>query len=298
MIMLKAGLLAASLVGTAVAQPAPTANAPKSPATILEEAPAQDWVTIEPENLLVMELPSGPMVIEMRPDLAPKHVQRIKALTREGFYDGVTFHRVIDGFMAQGGDPTGTGKGGSELGNVEGEFVREATTIANKHMIGRDDRAAAVGFVGTVPVGTQSPTLPKFLAQNDYALWGLHCQGVMSMARAGDPNSADSQFFVMFGDSRNGLDQGYTVWGKVVDGYFNARRISRGEPPVRPTPIVRMRVMADIPASEQETVEYLDPGSEAFKDYLVARRAMRPDGYVKDMCGIDVPVRINGELPE
>ncbi|MEM9233250.1 MAG: peptidylprolyl isomerase, partial [Pseudomonadota bacterium] len=224
--------------------------------------------------------------------------ERIKTLAREGFYDGIIFHRVIEGFVAQGGDPTGTGTGASDYPDLAPEFAQDGQLVANKAIIGRDDRAAQVGFVGTVPVGTQPPTLPQFLTRDVYALWGMHCQGVMSMARAQAPDSANSQFFLMFGDNRDSLDQGYTVWGKAIDGYVNARRINRGEPPVRPTPIVRMRVMADIPASEQESYEYLDPSSETFTDYLKASYRMTEDGYVDDICGIDVPVRINGELPE
>ncbi|MEM9989816.1 MAG: peptidylprolyl isomerase, partial [Pseudomonadota bacterium] len=246
----------------------------------LLSAPEAAWIGVAPENLVVMELPSGTMIIELRPDLAPTHIERIQTLTRQGFYDGIIFHRVIDGFMAQGGDPTGTGRGASDLPNIAGEFTHSAQTIATADIVGRDDRAAQVGFVGTVPVGTQAPTLAKFLARDQYALWGLHCQGVMSMARAGDPNSANSQFFVMFGDSRDILDRAYTVWGKVVSGYKNARRINRGEPPVRPTPIVRMRMMDQLPAEEQSEIEYLDPASDIFKDYLITSGKMTEDGFI------------------
>ena len=270
----------------------------QAPADILAQAPQSDWVMIDPENLLVMELPSGPITIELRPDMAPQHVERIKTLTREGFYDGLLFHRVIEGFMAQGGDPTATGTGSSDLPDLPGEFVKPLEETANLHIVGRDDRAAQIGFIGTVAVATQAPTLNRFLTQAKPLSWGLHCQGVMSMARANNPNSANSQFFLMFGDSRRNLDQGYTVWGKIVDGYRNARRINRGEPPPRPTPIVRMRVMADIPEADQKTVEYLDTASPRFTDYLKATRAMTDDGFFPDTCAVNVPIRMNGELPE
>lgn len=292
-----AGLAAAITLLPAMAS-AQKADERQTPLQMLQSAPESQWITIDPENILVMDLPSGPLLIEMRPDLAPQHVERMRTLTRQGFYDGVTFHRVIDGFMAQGGDPTATGTGGSDLPNLAGEFAQEAANVVAKAIVGRDDRAAQLGFVGTVPVGTQAPTLAQFLTRDVYALWGLHCQGVMSMARAGDPNSANSQFFIMYGDKRDSLDQGYTVWGKVVDGYINAKRISRGEPPVRPTPIVRMRMMSDLPADEQTKVEYLDPSSEIFTKYLKATYRMGADGYIPDICSIDVPVRINGELSE
>ena len=136
----------------------------------------------DPENTLIMETTKGRVVIELRPDLAPKHVERIKTLAREGFYDGIVFHRVIDGFMAQTGCPHGTGTGGSKLGNLQAEFNAEP-----------------------------------------------HVRGVCSMARAQNPNSANSQFFICFDDSTF-LDKQYTVWGKVIEGMENVDKIKRGDP--------------------------------------------------------------------
>lgn len=148
------------------------------------------------EDTLYLDLKDGRVVIELRPDLAPKHVARIKELAREGFYDGVVFHRVIDGFMAQGGDPTGTGTGGSGK-KLPAEFSAEP-----------------------------------------------HVRGVCSMARAQDPNSADSQFFICFDDARF-LDRQYTVWGKVTSGMEFVDRIKRGEPVRDPDRIQKMTVAAD-----------------------------------------------------
>ncbi|NVJ69720.1 MAG: peptidylprolyl isomerase [Alphaproteobacteria bacterium] len=154
-------------------------------------------IELDKENTLYLELESGRVVIAMRPDKAPKHVERIKELARSGFYDGLIFHRVIEGFMAQGGDPTGTGMGGSGK-NLEAEF-------------------------------------------NDLP----HLRGTVSMARAGDPDSADSQFFICL--NRSGfLDGQYTVWGRVVGGMEHVDAINRGEPPAQPSKIVRMQVAADV----------------------------------------------------
>ena len=151
----------------------------------------------DPENTLVMETTKGTVVIEMRPDLAPNHVAHIKKLAREGFYDGIVFHRVIDGFMAQTGCPYGTGTGGSEYPNLAQEFNAEP-----------------------------------------------HVRGTASMARAQNPNSANSQFFICFDDARF-LDRQYTVWGKVIDGMDNVDKIKRGEPVRDPDSIVSLRVAAD-----------------------------------------------------
>ncbi|WP_114391694.1 peptidylprolyl isomerase [Oleisolibacter albus] len=156
------------------------------------------------ENTLYLDLPAGRVVIELRPDLAPKHVARIKELAREGFYDGLAFHRVIEGFMAQGGDPRGDGTGGSGK-KLPAEFSAEP-----------------------------------------------HVRGTCSMARAMDPNSADSQFFICFADARF-LDRQYTVWGKVVDGMEHVDAIKRGQGrngEVRdPDKIVTLRVAADAQAA-------------------------------------------------
>jgi peptidylprolyl isomerase len=155
----------------------------------------------DPENTLYLDLEHGRVVIELRPDLAPNHVARIKELTREGFYDGIVFHRVIEGFMAQSGDPTGTGTGGSGQ-NLKAEFSKEP-----------------------------------------------HVRGTASMARAGHPDSADSQFFIVFHPASH-LDGQYTVWGKVVEGMDNVDLIKKGAPGSGmvdgPDKIVKMQVAADV----------------------------------------------------
>ena len=147
----------------------------------------------ETQNTLWMDLAHGRVVIRLRPDLAPKHVARIKELAGEGFYDGIVFHRVIEGFMAQSGDPTGTGRGGS-------------------------GRRLAAEF-------SQEP----------------YVRGTCGMARSNDPNSADSQFFIMFDDG-SFLNGQYTVWGEVVEGMEAVDKIQRREPPRNPDKILRMRV--------------------------------------------------------
>ncbi len=150
----------------------------------------------DPENTLILETTQGAVTIALRPDLAPNHCARIKELAREKFYDGIVFHRVIDGFMAQTGCPEGRGTGGSGQ-NLSAEFNDEP-----------------------------------------------HVRGTTSMARSASPDSADSQFFICFGDSAF-LNGEYTVWGKVVDGMDNVDKIKRGEPVDDPDKIISMRVAAD-----------------------------------------------------
>jgi len=154
------------------------------------------------ENILYLELKDGRVVIELRPDLAPKHVERIKRLAREGFYDGIVFHRVIDGFMAQTGDPTGTGAGGSDYPDLPAEFNAEP-----------------------------------------------HSRGAVSMARSSNPDSANSQFFIVFDDARF-LDRQYTVWGRVTSGMEFVDMIAKGHPRTgsvdNPDKIISLKVAADV----------------------------------------------------
>ena len=149
-----------------------------------------------PEDTMILETTKGKVVIAMRPDLAPNHVARIKELVRDGFYDGIVFHRVIDGFMAQTGCPHGTGTGGSGK-KLKAEFNAEP-----------------------------------------------HVRGAVSMARANDPNSGDSQFFIVFDDATF-LDRQYTLWGQVTEGMENVDQIKRGEPVSNPDKIVKATIAAD-----------------------------------------------------
>lgn len=294
--------LAAVLGAVAAASPGGDALAQKivnpivEAARIVREAGDGAWRTVDPENLLMMELPAGPIYIEMRPDLAPKHVEQIKTLTRQGFYNGLNFHRVIEGFVAQGGDPKGDGTGGSSLPNIPPEFTMDTRTAPEFTVIGRDRVASRVGMIDGLLVASDPESLRSLVADKRVEMWGAHCAGTMSMARATDPASANSQFFLVVGDARASLDRRYSVWGMVVDGIENARRIERGEPPRRPTPILRMRVVADIPQAERPKIEVLRPQSEAFNDYIKTMEFVSEDGLVKDLCDIQAPRRINGKI--
>ena len=161
-----------------------------------------------PENTLYLDLKDGRVVIELRPDLAPKHVERVKELVRKGFYDNTPFHRVIEGFMAQGGDPTGTGTGGARdqgYADLTAEF--------------------------------SPPNRARFL------------RGTVGAARTSNPNSANSQFFIMFAPAES-LDGQYTIWGRVVRGMEYVDKIKRGSGQSgmvqNPDRIIRARIAADV----------------------------------------------------
>jgi peptidylprolyl isomerase len=260
------------------------------------DAPADAWRPIDPENLLIVDLPAGPIYIEMRPDMAPKHVEQIKTLVRQGFYNGLNFHRVIEGFVAQGGDPKGDGTGGSDLPNIPAEFERDAREIGNFTVIGRDRQAARVGLIDGLPAAAQPESIRSIRADRAAMIWGAHCPGVMSMARSTEPGSANSQFFLVIGDARQSLDKRYTVWGWIVEGTLNARRIERGEPPKRPTPIIRMRIGSDAPKDKLPKIEVMKSDSPAFLQYIREAGLVDETGFVKDLCDIRPPRKIDGKI--
>ena len=171
-----------TLIGGSIAVFGLAACAQNAPAQTAAPAPA---TPPDPENTLILEIPGGRVVIQMLPDLAPQTVARIKTLARQGFYDNTPFHRVIPGFMAQGGDPTGTGTGGSNLPNLPAEF----------------SPASRARFV----------------------------RGTVGMARTANPNSGNSQFFIMFAPNQ-GLDGQYTISGRVISGMDAVDKIKPGAP--------------------------------------------------------------------
>jgi cyclophilin family peptidyl-prolyl cis-trans isomerase len=185
----------AALLATVAAPALAKDNAPATPrlSAVVDPDPTHD-----PDDVLLLDLSNGGRVtIRLMPSWAPNHVERVKTLTRQGFYNGVIFHRVIDGFMAQTGDPTGTGTGGSQLEDLKAEF-------------------------NSMP----------------------HVRGTVSMARADNPDSANSQFFIMF-YPRFALDRKYTNFGRVIAGMSTVDAIAKGEPPANPTKILQASIASD-----------------------------------------------------
>jgi peptidylprolyl isomerase len=195
-----AASISAALLGLPAAAPAQDAEAEaveQAPASAVQYSINYD-VTADPDNVWLLDLSNGERVaIRLMPGWAPNHVERVKTLTRTGFYDGVIFHRVIDGFMAQSGDPTGTGQGGSAMPDLEEEFNPRP-----------------------------------------------HIRGTVSMARATDENSANSQFFIVF-YPRFSLDKRYTNFGRVISNMDGVDTITRGEPPANPTRILQASIASD-----------------------------------------------------
>ncbi len=270
------------------------------PAQAQAQAPvpaAGEWRTPDPENVLVFDTSKGRVIVEMAPAVAPGHVERVRGLVRAGFYDGLTFFRVIDGFMAQTGDPENTGVGGSELPDLKAEypFRRGATpgfTVIDR-MPGNFETPSAteVGFIGVLPVRSLPSMQMMMAADGKVSSWGLFCPGVMGMARAQSPDSANSQFFFMR-SAYPSLDNNYTAWGRVIVGQDVVRALKVGEPPAPPLDVMtKVRVMADLPAAQRPRVQVLDVTGPTFKA-LVAEAKARAGGRPLNPCDIDIPTKV------
>ncbi|MBU1375603.1 MAG: peptidylprolyl isomerase [Alphaproteobacteria bacterium] len=251
---------------------------------LMAAAPA-DWRPLDPENTLVIESTKGRIVVELRPEFAPKGVERIKLLAREGVYSGLQFHRVIDGFVAQTGNPNNRDGGVSVHPDLAPEFsfrvAPDLATVVNARSDARE------GFVGATPfqatsAAEQSSTDPRLRG------WGAYCPGVMGMGRQAEPGTANSEIFFMRGPARR-LDHEYTVVGRVVSGSQAVNAVAVGEPPKVPDLMLKVRMLADIPEAERPKLEVMDTRGPAFQARLAA--AKREKGAAFTVCDVEIPIR-------
>jgi len=270
--MLAAAALSLGLLGSALAQ---------------ERPDPRNWRELNPEDTLYIDTVHGRIVVEMYPEIAPNHVERIKTLSRLGFYNGVLFHRVIEGFMAQTGDPLGTGEGASNLPDLGPEFnFRRTQAMPFVQAAAQSD--GPLGFYKALPIQTQPDTQLAINARGVLSN-ALHCRGVVSMARSSAVNSANSQFFLMRG-ARSSLNQTYTVWGRVVWGQEAVDAIALGEPPANPDRMLAVRVAADLPPEERAPIYVLRTDGPEFRELIErTRRDRRADFSV---CDVQVPARV------
>jgi len=249
----------------------------------------QDWRTVDPDDLLVIETNKGRILIEMVPEVAPAHVAQIKTLARQHFYDGQTFFRVIDQFMVQTGDPENTGKGGSKLPNLKPEFTFRRGSDLRFTPVAQP-AGSVVGFVRSMPVMSQPDALMVMTASHAVTAWGLFCPGVAGMARDNAVDSANSQFFLMR-QAYPSLEKKYTAWGRVVAGLNVVRAIKVGEPVSPPQDrMITVRLASDLPSNERTAVRVIDPGSASFRTLL--ERVRQEKGADFSVCDIDLPSRV------
>ncbi|MEN5178083.1 peptidylprolyl isomerase [Brevundimonas diminuta] len=283
--------LAAALLASVT--PASAQDTTPSPSEAAPAIAADDWRTAAPDNLLVIDTSKGRILVEMTPEAAPGHVARIRLLAKAGFYDGLPWHRVIDGFMAQTGDPLGTGEGQSWHPDLKAEFTfrRDAETpfVAVAAPAG-----ALIGFVQSLPVQTQPDAVMATTPDRKVHAWGLYCPGVAGMARDDAPDSANSQFFLMR-HPYPALDKRYTVWGRVVSGLDVVRALKFSPNPngivTDPDRMTRVRVAGDLPEGERPTVRVLSTSSAPFRALVEDTRAARGADF--SACDIELPVEVN-----
>jgi peptidylprolyl isomerase len=252
------------------------------------------WRSVDPNNTVLMTLPYGKVVIELAPNVAPKHVAQFKKLIKQGFYNGNKFYRVIDGFVAQAG-PDERHDTAPELA-IESEW----TPVKNWSFtpVQKSDLfAPQTGFVDGFPVG---------YSKQENKAWLTHCPGMLAMARGNDANSGSSHFYFTIGQAPRYLDRIMTVFGRVVYGMNTIQAIKRtatieGEPNVSPkfnTPILTMQIMGDVPKAEQIIVEVERTNTTDYKNKLVNRMTRKSAFFYKkppkvlDVCQVPVLSRL------
>ncbi|WP_293376896.1 peptidylprolyl isomerase [Phenylobacterium sp.] len=250
-------------------------------------APASpDWRALDPTQTLVIDTSKGRIVVEMAPALAPLAVARVKQLAREGVYDGLLFHRVIEGFVDQTGNPNNHDGGTSAHPDLPAEFSTRVPAEALTTVVSRSD--GIEGFVGSVPVAGVSASEQKLGGDHRPRVWGAYCDGVAGMGRQAGIDTANSEIFFMRAPARR-LDHDYAVWGRVVQGLEVVRAIKVGEPPADPDRMTRVRLAADLPAAEQPRLLVADTAGPAFRAQAVRLKAQAGAGF--SVCDLKIGVR-------
>jgi peptidylprolyl isomerase len=270
-------------------------------ATAVLPVRADEWREVDPENLVVMDVNYGRVLIELAPDLAPKHAERFRALVRAKFYDGKSFYRVIDGFVAQGGIGEGDDKKLPEWPALTAEFEREIKGDLTFTPLGSPDLfAKEVGHIDGFPVGRD---------WDDAKMWMLHCPGTLAMARDTDPNTGGTEFYIPIGHAPRRLDRNLTAFGRVLEGMQHIQKLNRGDPKVdsgvikdeaKRDPIIRARMAADMAENERPRIQVMDTASKQFEEFKAQRRNPAPDFYKRvaknlDICAFNAPIQHPGE---
>jgi peptidylprolyl isomerase len=242
----------------------------------------QTWRALDPENTLVIDTTKGRLIIEMRPEMAPKSVERVKLLARQKIYNGLQFHRVIGDFVAQTGNPDNKDNGRSGYPNLAPEMeFKHQRNAANVWTSNGSD--AASGFFGSVPF----QSIPISADRQSMLGWGAHCAGVMGMGRDKPLDSANSEFYFMLAASRD-MDHDYTVVGRVVVGMAVLQALKQGEPPANPDIMQSVRLLADLPQAERPKVSIMT-GTALSALINKIRREKAADFSV---CDVIVPVKV------
>jgi len=297
--LMSTALLIALAFGASAQEP----DAAKAPAPsmqeILDASPATDWRMLDPANTLYMELDGGRVVFELAPQFAPQHVDNIRTLAQEGFWDGLSIYRSQDNFVVQFGDPDADAENAKSIGGAKAhlpaEFERAGEGVDFTVLPDADGWAPQVGFVDGFPAARDPGTKTTWLA---------HCYGALGAGRgmAAD-SSTGAELYVVTGQSPRQLDRNITLVGRVVDGMELLSVIRRGpepmgiyEDPARRTAIKSIKLASEVPAAERSALELLRTDSATFAAVTEARRNRRDDWYKVpaghiDLCNVPLPVR-------
>jgi len=262
-------------------------------------APDDAWRTVDADQLLKISTTDGDVWVELAPEFAPAHVDRMRQLSRDGWYEYKVWHRVLDDFMAQGGGALDNPNVAPSTPPMQAEFqIRRdpnaivVEEIAQRFVNPRTNRTRQpAGFWNGFQVGTQSAAAAALMGDGRVDSWLIHCPGAAAMARTADPNSANAQFYIVTGEAEH-LNTQYTVWGKVRVGQSVVDGLEQGTLGqgfgFSPDFIENIEVASDL--EDAPTVEVMDTQSAAFAAYLDSLR--NTDGGLPDLCDIDVPVRV------
>lgn len=240
------------------------------------KADTANWRAVDPERLFIFETTKGRILIEAFPEVAPKHYEQFAAIIRSGDYDGTVFHRVINGFMAQGGDIFALHGRDSGLPDIPGEFTfqRDPTVMPLDVAIGPLD-SAKHGYINGFPIQTQPQFLAEMSATGMVETHIPHCRGVVSTARTDDPNSANAQFFLMRDHSPH-LDRAYTAWGRVIEGERAVLKMKAGPEAQNgtvtdPDVLTSAKVASDLPEASRPQVWVMRTDGPTFTADLVTK---------------------------
>ncbi|HEY4940014.1 MAG TPA: peptidylprolyl isomerase [Rhizomicrobium sp.] len=281
------------------------------PGLSADALPADAWRTVDPQNLVLIDTKYGQVAVELAPEFAPNHAARLHALIAAHFYDGLSFYRVIDGFVAQGGIGEGTAstkdhpveaKNQDKWPALKAEFDRPSAPVPVFTPLGNADlMAPEVGFEDGFAVA-RDPAAGRE--------WLIHCPGTFAFARDNDPDTAATEFYIVIGQAPRRLDRDLTAFGRVLSGQQFLQKLERGDPDVdsgvigdltKRDAIIRMRLASDLPAAERPSFQVIRTDSKTFADSVEARRHPTSPFYfrkpppVLEICGVPVTVkRVSG----
>ena len=259
----------------------------RSAGEIIKTASSSEWRKVSAENVIKLTLPTGAAYIELNDKLAPIHANNMRQLAKEGFYQGLSMYRFVEGFVAQGGDASESKPVKNARKGLPAEFyLRTEAPLAITELKGPDGYAAKAGFLNGFAVAQN---------QGQTETWQVHCPGIFAMARGNDINSGGTEFYVTIGNSQRYLDRNITVFGRVLEGmeHFNLlqRKATEGQPF---NPITDMQVLADIKDTDNSEFRVMKTDSNAFKDLIEARKNRVEAWFVEspdyiDVCAMPIP---------